>query len=158
MEVWTVLLNVVFGWVLGFTSAYFAAKGKNLATREDIGKIEREVQRVRDEFARTRVERAHENRLMLRRLGLRHQLRVAALERRLQAHQEAAVRRSTQRWLGAGVSRPRFGGGSHLRAAPGEEGRHHFVAASAGIPVTDRRRPLADRPRAQLLIPMARSC
>jgi len=53
-------------------------KGRNLATKEDIAAITREVEQVRHEYT-TLVEE----------LKARHQLRLAALDRRLQAHQEA---------------------------------------------------------------------
>ena len=58
--------------------AYLAEKGKNLATKEDIASITREVERVRHEYG-----------ALLEELKARHQLRTASLDRRLQAHQEA---------------------------------------------------------------------
>ncbi len=79
MEPWIVwLVTVVVGWMLGFLSAYFVAKGKNLAMIKDVGKITAAVEDVKQK-----------NRVILKRLGLKHQLRMAALERRLQAHQDA---------------------------------------------------------------------
>lgn len=81
------LLNLVvpFGLGVGITllckrylPSYFSQKGKNLATREDIALITHEVERVR-----------HDYRALLEELKARHQLRTAALDRRLQAHQEA---------------------------------------------------------------------
>ena len=57
---------------------YFAEKGKNLATKEDIASITREVESVRHEYS-----------ALLEELRARHQLRTASLDRRLQAHQEA---------------------------------------------------------------------
>ncbi len=58
--------------------AYLSEKGKNLATKEDIAAITREVERVRHEYS-----------ALLEELKARHQLRTASLDRRLQAHQEA---------------------------------------------------------------------
>lgn len=58
--------------------AYLSEKGKNLATKEDIASITREVERVRHEYS-----------ALLEELRARHQLRTASLDRRLQAHQEA---------------------------------------------------------------------
>jgi hypothetical protein len=57
---------------------YFAEKGKNLATKEDVASITREVESVRHEYS-----------ALLEELRARHQLRTASLDRRLQAHQEA---------------------------------------------------------------------
>lgn len=61
-----------------YLPSYFSEKGKNLATKEDIAAITREVEAVRHEYS-TLVEE----------LRAKHQLRMAALDRRLQAHQEA---------------------------------------------------------------------
>lgn len=69
---------VVLLLVKHYFSAYLAEKGKNLATKEDIAKITREVERVRHEYS-----------AVLEELKARHQLRTASLDRRLQAHQEA---------------------------------------------------------------------
>src|SRR5690242_11668421 len=72
---------LVAGWFLHFVSAYVATRGKNFATRADVGRIENEIQRVRHDFERDRQERTH-----------RHQLSLAALDCRLQAHQQAYAR------------------------------------------------------------------
>ena len=69
--------------------AYATEKGKNLATKEDVGEITRIVENVRAESARELEEIRHQYRSILDGQGQRHQLRMAALERRLQAHQEA---------------------------------------------------------------------
>ena len=61
-----------------YLPAYLSEKGKNLATKEDIAAITREVERVRHEYS-----------AVLEELKARHQLRTASLDRRLQAHQEA---------------------------------------------------------------------
>jgi hypothetical protein len=59
---------------------YGKAKGKNLADKEDIRKLTELVEDVK-----------HENQLVLENLRSRQQLRMAAAEKRLQAHQEAFV-------------------------------------------------------------------
>jgi hypothetical protein len=69
---------VVLLFVKHYLSAYLSEKGKNLATKEDIAAITREVERVRHEYS-----------AVLEELKARHQLRTASLDRRLQAHQEA---------------------------------------------------------------------
>jgi hypothetical protein len=62
----------------GYLSSYVEEKGKNLATKEDIGAITREVERVRHDYS-----------ALLEQLKARNQLRMAALDKRLQVHQEA---------------------------------------------------------------------
>jgi hypothetical protein len=61
-----------------FFSSYVDAKGRNLATKEDIGAITREVERVR-----------HDYNGLLEQVKARNQLRMAAVDKRLQVHQEA---------------------------------------------------------------------
>lgn len=66
-------------WLLKrFFMSYLDEKGKNLATKEDIASITHEVERVRLEYS-----------ALLEQTKARHQLRLAALDRRLAAHQEA---------------------------------------------------------------------
>jgi len=69
--------------------SYATEKGKNLATKEDIGTITREVEKVRSEYAERFESLAQQNRLLLEHTRQRHELRLAALDRRLAAHQEA---------------------------------------------------------------------
>lgn len=59
-------------------SPYLLEKAKNLATREDIGEITDKVELVR-----------HGYNEILENLRAKQQLRIAAVDRRLQAHQEA---------------------------------------------------------------------
>jgi hypothetical protein len=72
------IIGVLAASVLG---AYLAHKGRNLATREDVGEITRRVEEVKAAFSAQIEERAQENRL-----------RLAALEKRLDVHQQAYVR------------------------------------------------------------------
>lgn len=58
--------------------SYLSEKGKNLATKEDVAQITRKVEEVRHEYAS-----------LVEKLRARQQLRMAAVDRRLQAHQEA---------------------------------------------------------------------
>jgi hypothetical protein len=74
-----------------FFPAYFSEKGKNLATKEDIAKITHEVEKVRSLYASQLQDLQHRNELLLEQVRSRQQLRMAALEKRLQAHQEAYV-------------------------------------------------------------------
>ena len=61
-----------------FLTSYFGEKGKNLATKEDVAEITREIEKVRTQYA-----------ILLEERKASHQFRVAAIEKRLQAHQEA---------------------------------------------------------------------
>ena len=61
-----------------YISSYLAEKGRNLATREDIAGITDNIESVRAQYA-----------TLIEELKARHQLRLAAVDRRLQAHQEA---------------------------------------------------------------------
>ena len=57
---------------------YLSEKGKNLATKEDVGEITKEIASVN-----------HRYNSLLEELKGRHQLRLAAVDKRLQVHQEA---------------------------------------------------------------------
>jgi hypothetical protein len=85
----TTLLTVGIGAFLGFFLAYFKQKGKNLATQEDIGRITDEIEKVKVQYSEVIQNIIHQNSLFLEEVRGRHQLRMAALDRRLQAHQEA---------------------------------------------------------------------
>jgi hypothetical protein len=61
-----------------FLSSYLTEKGRNFATREDIEEITRKVEGVRTQYVS-----------LVEELKARHQLRLAAVDRRLQAHQDA---------------------------------------------------------------------
>lgn len=69
---------VVFALIKSFIPSYLAKKAENLATREDIAAITHEIERARSEYA-----------VLIEQLKARNQLRMAALDRRLQSHQEA---------------------------------------------------------------------
>ena len=73
-----VILAALVGGVVGWLASYLSQKGKNLATREDIGAITRAVEEVRHELqAPIETRRIH------------NELRVASLDRRLKAHQRS---------------------------------------------------------------------
>jgi hypothetical protein len=69
---------ILFLFIKFFIPSYFSQKAKNLATREDIAKITEEVERVKSQYA-----------VLIEELRSQQQLRMAAIDRRLQAHQEA---------------------------------------------------------------------
>jgi hypothetical protein len=68
----------VYYLIKTFIPAYLSKKAENLATREDIAAITEEIERVKNQYS-----------VLLEELKAKHQLRLAALDRRLQAHQEA---------------------------------------------------------------------
>lgn len=75
--------GAIGGGIVGFLAknylpAYLGEKGKGLATKEDIEEITDKVESVRAQYTD-----------LAEGLKARHQLRLAAVERRLQAHQEA---------------------------------------------------------------------
>jgi len=72
------LLTLMAGALGAFLGAYFNEKGKNLATKEDVGQITKTVEEIRSEYAKEIED-----------LRGRFSLRTAALERRLEAHQQA---------------------------------------------------------------------
>ena len=62
---------IIYFFMKSYVFSYLTEKGKNLATKEDIEEITRKVEEVKAE------------------LQARHTLRFAALDKRLQAHQDA---------------------------------------------------------------------
>lgn len=75
--VWYVLSACIGGAIAGL-GTYLAEKGKNRATKEDIGQITRAVKEIEAGFNEKLAD-----------LQAHHQLRMVAAERRMQAHQEA---------------------------------------------------------------------
>lgn len=83
MDAFLVLVGMVLGvilWhvLLPLLAGYAQAKGKNVADKEDIARITRLVEDVKQE-----------NQLILEQMRMRQQLRLAAADKRLSAHQEA---------------------------------------------------------------------
>jgi hypothetical protein len=91
MEVvlWLILLGIGILLWRSFLPAYTSEKGKNLATKEDIADITNEIERVRSSYAEQLQELQHRNDLLLEQLRSRQQLRMAAVEKRLEVHQHA---------------------------------------------------------------------
>jgi hypothetical protein len=67
-----------FGLLSHFFPGYLAEKGKNLATKEDIDELTHKVEAIRTDYA-----------MIVERFRATSQFRLAALDRRLQAAQEA---------------------------------------------------------------------
>jgi len=72
------LLAAVLGGAVSYFGSYFAEKGKGRATKEDVELLTKKVEEVKVEYQK-QVED----------LKARHQLRMIAAERRLEAHQQA---------------------------------------------------------------------
>lgn len=85
----TFLWGVFAAGVGAFFGAYFQEKGKNRATSEDIEKLTRVVESVKAESAKQLAEIQHQNTVLIEQLRSRNQMRMAAIDKRLQAHQEA---------------------------------------------------------------------
>jgi hypothetical protein len=72
-----------------FLPSYLSEKAKNLATKEDIGLITDQIEKVKAEYAENLQNLIHQNNLLIEQTRGKQQLRLAAIDRRLQAHQEA---------------------------------------------------------------------
>ena len=72
-----------------YVTPYIRKKGENLATKQDIRKITDEIEKVRSVYAKHLEDISQQNRLILEQAKQKHELRVAALDRRLEAHQHA---------------------------------------------------------------------
>jgi len=86
MEYAFILIAAAVG---AFFGAYLRRKGQNFADKEDIKKLTEIVENVRSQHAKELENLAHENRKALEYGSREHQLRLAALDRRLEAHQQA---------------------------------------------------------------------
>jgi len=73
-----VFLGVAWLFLRSYLPSYFSKKAENLATREDIAAITHEIEDVKTQYA-----------VLIEETKAKHQLRLAALDHRLQAHQEA---------------------------------------------------------------------
>lgn len=82
---WVFVVSCLGSWL----GAYLKKKGENLATREDVAKLTALVENVRGQYAEKLENLAHANRKVLEAGTREHQLRLAAIEQRLQKHQQA---------------------------------------------------------------------
>jgi hypothetical protein len=79
-----------FSAIALFTS-YLKNKGKNIATKEDIEMITDKIESVKSDYAQKLESIAHENKIIRDQLRQRHEMKLAALDKRLNVHQEAYV-------------------------------------------------------------------
>lgn len=80
---------MVFLFLKSFLPSYLSEKAKNLATKEDVEVITDKIERVRGQYAENLQNLIHQNLLLIEEMRGRQQLRLAAVDKRLQAHQEA---------------------------------------------------------------------
>lgn len=73
-----IFLGVAWLFLRSYLPSYFSKKAENLATREDIAAITHQIESVKTQYA-----------VLIEETKAKHQLRMAALDRRLQVHQEA---------------------------------------------------------------------
>jgi hypothetical protein len=72
-----------------FLPSYLSEKAKNLATKEDIGLITDQIEKVKAQYTENLQNLIHQNNLLIEEARGKQQLRLAAIDRRLHAHQEA---------------------------------------------------------------------
>jgi F0F1-type ATP synthase membrane subunit b/b' len=80
---------IVFLFVKSYLATYLDEKAKNLAKIEDIEGITRKIEDVKHEYMAQVQGLTHQNNLILEQARGQQKLRLAALDKRLQAHQEA---------------------------------------------------------------------
>jgi F420-dependent methylenetetrahydromethanopterin dehydrogenase len=68
---------------------YLGKKGENLADKEDIAKITREIEQVKSQYQEKLQEIILQNNKMLQQQEWENQIKLVALEKRLEKHQEA---------------------------------------------------------------------
>ncbi len=76
-------------FLYSFLPTYFSKKGENLATKEDIAEITDRIEAVKTEYAEALEGVKAQYAILIEGKKASHQLRLAAIDRRLQAHQEA---------------------------------------------------------------------
>lgn len=84
------LIMLILIWVIvPLLKAYASQKGQNIATKEDIGIITDKVEKVRTEYLMKIQELQQQNALVLENVRSHNKLKMAALDKRLEAHQQA---------------------------------------------------------------------
>jgi hypothetical protein len=72
-----------------YNSSYLQEKAKNRAMREDVRAITEQVESVKTEFAKQLQSLQHSHEKLLEKSRQSHQLSLAAIDKRLEKHQEA---------------------------------------------------------------------
>lgn len=89
LDLWSLLLVGILALLGGFLGSYLRTKGKNLATKQDTEEITKKVESIKAEYAKQLELLVQEHRIFLQGQERKHELSVAALDKRLAAHQEA---------------------------------------------------------------------
>ena len=80
---------IVFLFLKSFLPSYLSQKAKNFATKEDVEFITKKIEGVKRQYAESLQSLIHQNNMLIEEIRGRQQLRLAAVDKRLQAHQEA---------------------------------------------------------------------
>lgn len=91
MDYFSLFAIILFTGAASYFGSYLRTKGKNLATKEDIKSITDEIESVKTEYAKQLEMLFQDNRVILSKLQQHHELKLAALDKRLAVHQEAYV-------------------------------------------------------------------
>jgi hypothetical protein len=73
----------------GYWTTYWQERGRARATARSVKQLTRAVEDIKQENAQKLAEIQHQNAVLIEQLKSRHQLRLAAIDKRLQVHQEA---------------------------------------------------------------------
>lgn len=92
IQIIEILLIILFFFLLkNYLPSYFSEKGKNLATKEDIAVITKQSEEIKNLYSKQMENLVQQNRIILEEYKNKNQLRLAALDKRLEAHQKAYV-------------------------------------------------------------------
>lgn len=91
LHTWALVLIGALALIGGYFGSYVRTKARNLATKEDIEEITNKVESIKAEYAKQLELLQQEHRQFLQQQELKQKLSVAALDKRLAAHQEAYV-------------------------------------------------------------------
>lgn len=86
---WAYVTMLIFAGFGSYLGTYLRKKAENKALHEDLEKITDKVEGIKSLYAKEMENISHQNRLIIDQSSRRHQLRLAALEKRLDAHQQA---------------------------------------------------------------------
>lgn len=86
---WAYLIMLTIAGFGSYFGSYLRKKAESKALHEDLDKITNKVEGIRSLYAERMENISHQNKLIIDQSSRRHQLRLASLEKRLEAHQQA---------------------------------------------------------------------
>src|SRR5438477_13195707 len=86
-----IVLGVLALFIRSFFPSYMGKKAENLATKEDIAAITNEVERVKSFYSNELKQLEHRHERLLEEVRAKQQLRMVAVEKRLETHQQAYI-------------------------------------------------------------------